>query len=114
MVVVGGQSVSNFLYEQTTLMRLTRWANNKHWHAELPSFFNFLPLFRSLTIKIDDSTLRQVNISSIGNEKEEYVTGCTSPPSPQVLEVESYSKQTVLLEMNLHCSEGLDDIPHET
>lgn len=108
--------MSNFLYEQTTLMRLTRWANNKHWHAELPSFYNFLPLFRSLTIKIDDSTLRQVNINSIGNEKEEYVTGCTPPhpPPPQVLEVESYSKQTVLLEMNLHRSEGLDDIPHGT
>lgn len=53
-----------------------------------------------------------MNISSIGNEKEEYITGCTPPP--QVLEVESYSKQTVLLEMNLHCSEGLDDIPHGT
>lgn len=72
--------MSNFLYEQSTLMRLTRWANNKHWHAELPSFFNFLPLFRSLTIKIDDSTLRQVNISSIGNEKEDFLLDVLPPP----------------------------------
>lgn len=80
--------MSNFLYEQSTLMRLTRWANNKHWHAELPSFFNFLPLFRSLTIKIDDSTLRQVNISSIGNEKEDFSLD-VPPPPPMYLKLKA-------------------------